>query len=153
MPEDPPVTMAVSGNTSLEYVTMRIGLTVPVGGVALSELCELVRGAEASGYDSAWSEESVNLDGARPPDFVLSRTAGEALATAKRNFVAYATVSVYTEFFRWLGWSEAVDPLVAAWRAGDRVKLVPDEVVKEILSLGRSTNSAGASRSSARRAS
>ena len=52
MPEDPPVTMAVSGNTDLQYVTMRIRLTVAVGAVPLYRLGEQVRDAEASGHDS-----------------------------------------------------------------------------------------------------
>ena len=35
-------------------------------------------------------------------------------------FAAYATVPVYEAFFRWLGWGEAIDAMVEAWRAGDR---------------------------------
>ena len=57
----------------------------------------------------------------------------EALTTAKRTFVAYATVPVYTEFFRWLGFGAEVDPLVDAWNAGDRagaVELVPEALVR-----------------------
>jgi probable F420-dependent oxidoreductase len=63
----------------------------------------------------------------------------EALARAKRTFVAYATVPVYTEFFRWLGFGEDVDPLVEAWSSGDRrlaVELVPEQLVREIFLLG-----------------
>jgi probable F420-dependent oxidoreductase len=63
----------------------------------------------------------------------------EALAAAKRTFVAYATVPVYTEFFRWLGFGEELDPLVEAWNAGDRqraVELVPESLVREIFLLG-----------------
>jgi len=63
----------------------------------------------------------------------------DALARAKRTFVAYATVPVYTEFFRWLGFGEDVDPLVEAWSAGDRrraVELVPEQLVREIFLLG-----------------
>ena len=30
------------------------------------------------------------------------------------------TVPVYTEFFRWLGWAERIDPMVKAWHDGDR---------------------------------
>ena len=63
----------------------------------------------------------------------------EALAAAKRTFVAYATVPVYTEFFRWLGFGEELDPLVEAWSAGDRqraVELVPESLVREIFLLG-----------------
>jgi probable F420-dependent oxidoreductase len=266
---------------------MRIGLTIPLGGVSLSELPELVRRAEGLGYDSVWSEESVNLDGvtplvvaaqhstrlriasgvlnvftrgraliaqtaaaiselsrgrfvlglgtssnviveqwngiafdhpldkmratvenlrpilagergeggfrlSRPPEFPVPiviaalrpRMLGlaaeiadgaftnflpisgvptvtrafastgkelacrffcvpgpvdEALAVAKRTFVAYATVPVYTEFFRWLGWGASLDPVLAAWRAGDRagaVEHAPQDLVSEIFLLG-----------------
>ena len=52
--------------------------------------------------------------------FVVPGPEDEALAVARRVFVAYATVPVYSEFFRWLGWSEAIDPVVEAWNAGDR---------------------------------
>jgi probable F420-dependent oxidoreductase len=63
----------------------------------------------------------------------------DALSTAKRTFVAYATVPVYTEFFRWLGFGSDVDPIVEAWNAGDRaraVELVPDDLVRDIVLLG-----------------
>lgn len=63
----------------------------------------------------------------------------DALERARRTFVAYATVPVYTEFFRWLGFGEQVEPLVDAWSAGDRkgaVELVPEQLVREIFLLG-----------------
>jgi probable F420-dependent oxidoreductase len=63
----------------------------------------------------------------------------EALAIARRVFVAYATVPVYTEFFRWLGFAGEVEPIVEAWNGGDRsraVELVPDTLVREIFLLG-----------------
>ena len=66
-----------------------------------------------------------------PPD--------EALPAARRMLVAYATVPVYTAFFRWLGWSERIDPMLAAWEDGDRrraVELVPDELVREVFLFG-----------------
>jgi alkanesulfonate monooxygenase SsuD/methylene tetrahydromethanopterin reductase-like flavin-dependent oxidoreductase (luciferase family) len=62
-----------------------------------------------------------------------------ALETAKRTFVAYATVPVYTEFFRWLGFGDDIAPFVEAWDAGDRaraVELVPEGLVREIFLLG-----------------
>ena len=63
----------------------------------------------------------------------------EALATATRTFVAYATVPVYTEFFRWLGHGDEIEPLVDAWNGGDRkraVELAPEQLVREIFLLG-----------------
>jgi len=63
----------------------------------------------------------------------------EALERARRTFVAYATVPVYTDFFRWLGFGDELEPLVQAWNAGDRkraVELVPEQLVREIFLLG-----------------
>jgi probable F420-dependent oxidoreductase len=63
----------------------------------------------------------------------------EALGAASRIFVAYATVPVYTEFFRWLGFGAEVEPIVDAWKGGDRkraVELVPEKLVREIFLLG-----------------
>ncbi len=63
----------------------------------------------------------------------------EALATAKRIFVAYATVPVYSEFFRWLGRGEEIEPLVEAWNGGDRkraLELAPEGLIREIFLLG-----------------
>jgi probable F420-dependent oxidoreductase len=63
----------------------------------------------------------------------------EALALARRIFVAYATVPVYAEFFRWLGRGEEIDPVVEAWNAGDRkraVELAPEALIRETFLLG-----------------
>ena len=63
----------------------------------------------------------------------------DALERAKRTFVAYATVPVYTEFFRWLDFGEELEPLLEAWNASDRrraVELVPEELVRDIFLLG-----------------
>ena len=54
-------------------------------------------------------------------------------------FAAYATVPVYEAFFRGMGWGEAIDPMVTAWREGDRkaaVGHVPEDL------CGRSSSSA-----------
>jgi probable F420-dependent oxidoreductase len=64
---------------------------------------------------------------------------GDGLATARFMFAAYATVPVYEAFFRGLGWGEAIDPMVTAWRGGDRkaaLAAVPDELVREIFVFG-----------------
>ena len=71
--------------------------------------------------------------------FCIPQPAEEGLATARFLFTAYATVPVYTEFFRWLGWGEQLDPMVAAWQEGDRklaLQLVPDELVRQIFIFG-----------------
>jgi probable F420-dependent oxidoreductase len=63
----------------------------------------------------------------------------EALVAAKRIFVAYATVPVYAEFFRWLGFADEIDPVVVAWNAGARkraLELAPEALVREIFLLG-----------------
>jgi probable F420-dependent oxidoreductase len=70
---------------------------------------------------------------------VYGRDDEEALASAKRIFAAYATVPVYTEFFRWLGFGGELDTLVEAWNTGDRrraLELVPEPLVREIFLLG-----------------
>src|SRR5919204_3208110 len=63
----------------------------------------------------------------------------QEITEAKRTFVAYATVPVYTEFFRWLGFGDDIQPVIDAWDANDRkraVELVPEPLVREIFLLG-----------------
>ena len=64
---------------------------------------------------------------------------GDGLATARFMFAAYATVPVYEAFFRGLGWGDAIDPMVTAWRAGDRkgaAAAAPEELLREIFLFG-----------------
>ena len=71
--------------------------------------------------------------------FCIPQPAEEAMGLAKWMFAAYGTVGVYADFFRWLGWGERIDPMVAAWKAGDRaeaLELVPEELVREIFLFG-----------------
>jgi alkanesulfonate monooxygenase SsuD/methylene tetrahydromethanopterin reductase-like flavin-dependent oxidoreductase (luciferase family) len=63
----------------------------------------------------------------------------DALATAKRTFVAYATVPVYADFFRWLGRGDEIEPVVEAWNGGDRrraLELAPEELIRDTFLLG-----------------
>jgi probable F420-dependent oxidoreductase len=63
----------------------------------------------------------------------------QGLPFVKFMFAAYATVPVYEAFFRWLGWGEAIDPMVEAWNGGEREKareLAPDELIREIFIFG-----------------
>jgi probable F420-dependent oxidoreductase len=58
---------------------------------------------------------------------------------ARWMFCAYATVPVYEQYFRWLGYGEAIDPMVEAWRDGDRpkaVELAPGDLIDDIFVLG-----------------
>ena len=64
----------------------------------------------------------------------------EGVAFARHMFAAYASVPVYAEFFRWLGWGDRIDPMVQAYTAGDRAgaaALAPEELIREIFILGR----------------
>jgi probable F420-dependent oxidoreductase len=64
---------------------------------------------------------------------------GDSLDMARFMFAAYATVPVYEAFFRGLGWGDAIDPMVTAWRGGDRKEAlgaVPEELVREIFIFG-----------------
>jgi probable F420-dependent oxidoreductase len=63
----------------------------------------------------------------------------DALALAKRTFVAYATVPVYADFFRWLARGDEIEPVVEAWNAGDRqraLELAPEGLIRETFLLG-----------------
>jgi probable F420-dependent oxidoreductase len=71
--------------------------------------------------------------------FCIPQEAEQALPLARWMFSAYATVPVYEAFFRWLGWGEAIDPMVEAWRAGDRERAreaAPAELIHEIFVFG-----------------
>ena len=71
--------------------------------------------------------------------FCLQGDPEQTSVLARRMFCAYATVPVYEQFFRWLGYGEAIDPLVHAWRAGDRkraLEAAPQELVEDIFVLG-----------------
>jgi probable F420-dependent oxidoreductase len=83
-----------------------------------------------------------------PPDghdvvcrfFCIPQPVDEGLPMARFVFAAYATVPVYEAFFRALGWGDAIDPMVRAWRDGDRklaVERAPEELVREVFVFGR----------------
>ena len=39
---------------------------------------------------------------------------------ARFMFSSYITVPVYAAFYRWLGYGEQIDAMIAAWEGGDR---------------------------------
>jgi probable F420-dependent oxidoreductase len=58
---------------------------------------------------------------------------------ARWMFASYATVPVYEAFFRWLGYGEAIDPMVQAWKAKDRdaaTAAAPWELIEDIFIFG-----------------
>jgi probable F420-dependent oxidoreductase len=71
--------------------------------------------------------------------FCLQGEPEQTTVLARRMFCGYATVPVYEQYFRWLGYGEAIDPVVEAWRAGDRrraLEAAPQELIDEIFVLG-----------------
>ncbi len=88
---------------------------------------------------------TAQLDGA-PEGFELlarffcipgEREAIEPLA--RFMFSSYVTVPVYAAFYRWLGYGDQIDPMVAAWEAGDRqaaAAAAPWELIEEMFLLG-----------------
>jgi probable F420-dependent oxidoreductase len=71
--------------------------------------------------------------------FCIPQPVEEGLGTARFLFAAYGTVPVYEAFFRSLGWGDALDPMVEAWRAGDRklaLERAPDDLIREIVIFG-----------------
>src|SRR5256714_3762743 len=85
------------------------------------------------------------LDGA-PQDFELlcrffclpgERDQVEPLA--RFMFASYVTVPVYEAFFRWLGYGDAIDEMVAAWAAKDRERAIgaaPWELIEDTFVFG-----------------
>jgi alkanesulfonate monooxygenase SsuD/methylene tetrahydromethanopterin reductase-like flavin-dependent oxidoreductase (luciferase family) len=58
---------------------------------------------------------------------------------ARFMFASYATVPVYEAFFRWLGYGERIDPMVAAWKEKDRqgaIEAAPWEVIEDTFVFG-----------------
>ena len=58
---------------------------------------------------------------------------------ARFMFSSYITVPVYTAFYRWLGYGEQIDPMVAAWEAGDRqaaAAAAPWELIEDMFVFG-----------------
>ena len=71
--------------------------------------------------------------------FCIPQAAEQGLTVARFLFAGYATVPVYEAFFRGLGRGDALDPMVAAWRSGDRkgaAALAPEELLREIFVFG-----------------
>ncbi|HEY2637539.1 MAG TPA: LLM class flavin-dependent oxidoreductase [Solirubrobacteraceae bacterium] len=71
--------------------------------------------------------------------FLVPGPPDQGLAFARHMFAAYASVPVYTAFFQWLGWSEQIADMVAAYVTGDRDRaaaLAPEELIREVFVFG-----------------
>jgi probable F420-dependent oxidoreductase len=71
--------------------------------------------------------------------FCLPGERAEVEPVARFMFSSYVTVPVYEAFYRWLGHGEAIDPMVEAWRAGDRqaaAAAAPWELIEDMFILG-----------------
>lgn len=58
---------------------------------------------------------------------------------ARFMFSSYITVPVYAAFYRWLGYGDRIDPMVAAWEAGDRqaaAAAAPWELIEDMFVFG-----------------
>jgi len=71
--------------------------------------------------------------------FCLPGTREEVEPIARYMFSTYITVPVYTEFYKWLGWGERIQPMLDAWNAGDRQKAAaeaPWEAIEQMFIFG-----------------
>jgi probable F420-dependent oxidoreductase len=104
---------------------------LPVSGVE-QVIGEIREGEREAGKEAGASDVLCRF-------FCIPQPAEEAIGLARWMFAAYATVPVYEAFFRWLGWGEAIDPMVEAWRAGDRqraLEAAPEQLIHEIFIFG-----------------
>ncbi|WP_092553622.1 LLM class F420-dependent oxidoreductase [Actinoplanes derwentensis] len=70
---------------------------------------------------------------------VPTEDAGYARTIGRRLITSYLTVPAYAAFHRWLGRSETLAPMWAAWQAGDRkgaLAAIPDSLVDELIVHG-----------------
>ena len=94
---------------------------------------------------SALPRVTEQLEGAREGFELLCRffclpgKREEVEPLARFMFASYATVPVYEAFFRWLGYGERIDEMVAAWKAKDRgaaVAAAPWDVIEDTFIFG-----------------
>jgi probable F420-dependent oxidoreductase len=71
--------------------------------------------------------------------FCIPGSREEVEPLARFMFSSYITVPVYTEFYRWLGWGEQIQPMLDAWDARDREKAAaeaPWEAIEQMFVFG-----------------
>jgi probable F420-dependent oxidoreductase len=100
---------------------------------AVGHVCEQIRAGEARAGREPGSTEVVCRF------FCIPEPPEAGVGLARFMFAAYAMVPVYERFFRALGWGEALDPMVEAWREGDReaaAERAPEPLIREIFVFG-----------------
>jgi probable F420-dependent oxidoreductase len=104
---------------------------LPVSGLE-SVVAAVREGELAGGREAGATELACRF-------FVIPTAEEQGIAIARPMFAAYGSVPVYANFYRWLGWGEQLDPMVAAYEAGDRkraAELAPEELIREIFIFG-----------------
>jgi len=104
---------------------------LPLSGV--QHVVARIREGEQAGGREAGASDVVGRF------FCIPQPAEEGLPLARFMFAAYGTVPVYAAFFRSLGWGDQLDPMVQAWKQGDRklaLERAPDELIREIFIFG-----------------
>jgi probable F420-dependent oxidoreductase len=100
---------------------------------ALPHMVEQIRdGERAAGKEEGSSDVVCRF-------FCIPQPPEEGMGIARFLLSAYATVPVYEAFFRAHGWGDALDPMVEAWRDGDRklaLERAPEELIREIVIFG-----------------
>jgi probable F420-dependent oxidoreductase len=116
--ETPPETPPPIYVAALRARMLRLGGAVGDGTfvnflplVNAEQVVSEIRAGEREGGKEAGSSDVVCRF------FCIPQPAAEAMSLARWMFAAYGTVPVYEAYFRWLGWGEAIDPMVEAWRA------------------------------------
>ena len=104
---------------------------VPLAAMPL--LMESIRcGAEAAGRSPDELEVVCRIP-------CIPGKGNAAKELARQLFVSYATVPVYTEYFRWLGYGDALETTVTEWRAGRRrsaMEAIPDDILHQTFAFG-----------------
>lgn len=69
-----------------------------------------------------------------------------ALNAARRVLAGYLSAPVYADYFRWLGYGDALAPAFQAWRDNDRhraLDLLPADLIDQVFLVGSSADVAG----------
>jgi alkanesulfonate monooxygenase SsuD/methylene tetrahydromethanopterin reductase-like flavin-dependent oxidoreductase (luciferase family) len=100
---------------------------------ALPHMVERIREGERAAGKEAGSGDVICRF------FCIPQPPEEGMGIARFLLSAYATVPVYEAFFRAHGWGGALDPMVDAWREGDRklaLERAPEALSREIVIFG-----------------